>query len=295
MLESDTMTIYSAAEVVPEVYQQHSSAASPRICTELRRCSVGNALWRGRGYTMVELLIAFGVFGLFFTALFSFFRMGTTMFSSGSWKLTRQKETQRFLEVLKERLEQASSLSRINPAATPASQIMATATPLFTIAASTTIDVAGLVSPQKILLFSINKPDMSAVPGGKRGLCYGQALWASKNTLELFGSSNLNAASLSSSVGFPPDTATLIPGGDFGAAPSVYQLGGTVMSMKLTDVKQVEVSWGTASGTGQAEAGKVWSLRVDLEEPKWKKTTITHSIQARIAYDVPVIVPGGGL
>ncbi|HNW10460.1 MAG TPA: prepilin-type N-terminal cleavage/methylation domain-containing protein, partial [Candidatus Rifleibacterium sp.] len=52
---------------------------------------------RVAGFTLIEIMVASAVFSLFTAGLFAFYRMGSNMFLTGSWKLTRQKEAERFL------------------------------------------------------------------------------------------------------------------------------------------------------------------------------------------------------
>ena len=51
---------------------------------------------------------------IFSGAVLSLYRMGSRMYLSGSWKYTRQKEAERFFQMLKERVEQASCLITVN-------------------------------------------------------------------------------------------------------------------------------------------------------------------------------------
>ena len=67
---------------------------------------------RKRAFTVVEVLIAAAIFSVFLIGVFSLFNMGSRMYISGSWKFTKQKEGERFLQVLKERIEQASIPSK---------------------------------------------------------------------------------------------------------------------------------------------------------------------------------------
>ncbi|MBQ2592158.1 MAG: prepilin-type N-terminal cleavage/methylation domain-containing protein, partial [Candidatus Riflebacteria bacterium] len=68
-----------------------------------------------KGFTVAEVLVASAIFMVFSGALFSIYRMGSRMFVSGAWKYNRQKEAERFFEILKERVEQASNIVKIEP------------------------------------------------------------------------------------------------------------------------------------------------------------------------------------
>ena len=76
-----------------------------------------------KGFTVAEVLVAAAIFMVFSGALFSIYRMGSRMYVSGSWKFIRQKEAERFFEILKERIEQASNIVKIEPAAEPPAHI----------------------------------------------------------------------------------------------------------------------------------------------------------------------------
>lgn len=249
------------------------------------------------GFTMVELLVAFGVFSLFFGGLFLVYRTGMNMYVTGSWKMNKQKEAQRFLTILKERIEQASRPSRIDPTnVDPQIRIQVGPGDFLTALNNTDIpNIATRTSSVKIAAFSICKPDLSLIGEGA-GLWFGQVLYVNKGNLELFGTSNRNHAKVSSPVGFPPSPTfnvgavapftSVTP--NVGRQPSEFQLGASTQSDILTDVSHVWVTWGTASGTGQADGGKIWSLNIEFRNPTHAQTTFNQGIQAKINYDVPV-------
>ena len=68
-----------------------------------------------KAFTVAEVVVAAAVFMIFSGALFTVYRMGSRMFVSGSWKFNRQKEAERFFEILKERIEQTSNIVTIVP------------------------------------------------------------------------------------------------------------------------------------------------------------------------------------
>jgi len=253
---------------------------------------------------MVELLVAFGVFSLFFGGLFLVYRTGMNMYITGSWKLNKQKEAQRFLTILKERVEQASRASRIDPSnPDPKIRVQLGQGDFLTVANNTDIqNIATRSTSVKLAAFSICKPDLSLLGEGA-GLWFGQVLYVNRNNLELFGTNNRNHAKVLSAAGFPPS-----PTFNVGAVapftsvtpvvtrlPADFQLGASTQSDILNDVSRIWVTWGTASGTGQANGGKIWSLNIEFRNPAHDKTTFTQGIQAKINYDVPVSpYPVGG-
>lgn len=70
---------------------------------------------RSRGVTVVEVLIATGLFSLFMISVFGVFSQSRSSFDSGTWRLQRQKDAQRFLLRLKELLERANHAYEVTP------------------------------------------------------------------------------------------------------------------------------------------------------------------------------------
>ena len=70
---------------------------------------------RRPGVTMVELLIATGVFSLFMFSIYGVFEYSRSGFNSGSWRIQRQKQAQTFLLRLKELLERSSHAYAVAP------------------------------------------------------------------------------------------------------------------------------------------------------------------------------------
>ncbi|MDD3148968.1 MAG: prepilin-type N-terminal cleavage/methylation domain-containing protein, partial [Candidatus Riflebacteria bacterium] len=114
------------------------------------------------GFTLVEILIASGIFAMFTGGLFAFYRMGSRMFLTGSWKLQRQKEAERFLSLLKERIEQAANATSINPGA--ATQITTSKCNFLTLNNNT--QIANIKANRRIMLFTVAKPETTSLPGG---------------------------------------------------------------------------------------------------------------------------------
>ena len=61
-----------------------------------------------KGFTLVEMSIAMGLLSLLIISAFSLFSDSNRAFNSGTWKLSRQKDAQRFLLFFKEHIEKAS-------------------------------------------------------------------------------------------------------------------------------------------------------------------------------------------
>ena len=57
-----------------------------------------------KGYTLVEVLTASGIFSILLVAVFQFYRMGSLMFNSGSWRQSTQKKAEQFTYLLEKRM-----------------------------------------------------------------------------------------------------------------------------------------------------------------------------------------------
>jgi prepilin-type N-terminal cleavage/methylation domain-containing protein len=63
---------------------------------------------RFKGFTLMELVVAAAIFSVFVITVLTFYRMGSRIFSGGSWKQGKQKEAERFLNFVRERIGRAS-------------------------------------------------------------------------------------------------------------------------------------------------------------------------------------------
>lgn len=61
-----------------------------------------------KGYTLVEVLTASGIFSILLVAVFQFYRMGSLMFNSGSWRQSAQKKAEQFTYLLEKRMNRIS-------------------------------------------------------------------------------------------------------------------------------------------------------------------------------------------
>ena len=82
------------------------------------------------------------------------------MFVSGSWKFTRQKDTERFFETLKERIEQSSKICKVDPSATQ--QIIEGETNFISLKNQTNINISN-GSTEQLAAFVVAKPDIRAI------------------------------------------------------------------------------------------------------------------------------------
>ncbi len=244
------------------------------------------------GFTLVEVLIATAVFSLFLGGLFSLYRMGSRMFQAGSWKLQKQKEAERFLASLKERLEQASHVAIVNPTGNPQlseadSQIGYVGGSIYrsSIAAKT----------RRILLFTVCKPSISGTPGlllyhGLRA----KPTPGQKNLfdLEMISTTNPNHTFFSGTTFsfFPKDAPDLTKFNKSGGPnPGTFRLGGDPNIVDLTEVASM-----TILQTGVASESL---LSIELEfkhpNPRLDQTRVTQRIVSRIVVPAASYTLGG--
>lgn len=239
------------------------------------------------GFTLVEILVAAGVFALFLTSLFTLYRMGSQMFASGSWKLQKQKESEMFLNNLKERIEQASNPVDID--ATGNMDEGSSNLGAFTgqhsgriIAGINTID-----SPTRLLAFVISKPAIA----NETGLLLYNILRAVPQT----GGSGLLRLELLSTININSDAATDFMSGSpfvffgvqppnmvarFNQPPQQFGLGGDPSTFTLADVASISIS--IPPGPDQN------LIRIDIgyEHPKYDSTKVSHSITAKVDVNI---------
>lgn len=262
---------------------------------------------RFTGFTLIEIIIASAIFTMFMTGVFSFYRMGSRMFVSGSWKLNKQKETERFMSILKERIEQASNATQIDPGGGPGSVIVAPCN-FLTLNNGTTI--SEIDGEKRLMLFTVCKPDMTKVAPANndyRGLILYHALVAvpdhaptaggpEKNLYTLFFHADTNPDAVStidyfnSPETFKPDTTAManFPAG-FANLPSFFSYGTVPQTFKLSEIASANISWGLASGTDSSNSDKVLGIRLRMVNEKHPETSVNHEIQAKVDYSVPLI------
>ncbi len=274
------------------------------MASKLRNYTQGDYMYKTgkvlKGFTLVEILIAASILSMFIAGVFSFYRMGSRMFTAGSWRLQKQKEAERFLNLLKERIEQASNASGINPAGTP--QVVVSESCFVTVKNNT--EVTSLTADTRLMLFSVCKPDMSVFganvgPGTGPGLILFHCLMARPNdknlyTLYLHANTKKEAHNgidyFNTAAAFEPDLSKFsAPLGNFNAAPADFSLIRAPYTAKLSDVLTASFSVEIASGTdGMTETEKVIGLNITMQHPKYPGTTVNQGIKAKIDFSVKV-------
>jgi hypothetical protein len=231
-------------------------------------------------FTLMEVLIATMVFSLFLGGVFSLYSMGTGMYQAGSWKLQKQKEAERFLALLKERLEQASHAAVVTPPAGP--ELTETPSHLGFVNGPITRTTLGS-DPKRVILFTICKPSIGAIPGVL--LYHGVRARPTPNTtnlmnLEFLSTTNVNHAFL---VGTPftffPSGAPTLTRFNQATSPTLgsLRLGGDPDMAVVSEIASFSITRGTATDG---------LLSIEFlfrhPNPKLHKTVVTHRTVARI-------------
>lgn len=268
-----------------------------------------SGMYKKMAFTLVEVIVAAGIFSVFCVGLFSFYRMGSNMFVKGSWKLRKQKEAERFLAVLKERIEQTSNATVIDPSAS--NQIMTGKADFVTLNNGTVINAKDVGAPEKarLMMFSVCKPDLSRIDPLKKGLILYNSLMIvkdkAKNLYNLYLASRKFPSkspikgidffkSGTSYDAYDPATGT----GNFTAKPQQYSLGTDPYLLKLSEISSVKIDWGIASGTvtsANTESAKIIGLWVEMQNPKYPSTKVQQRMQAKLDYNVTVSPQAGGI
>lgn len=251
---------------------------------------------RVAAFTLIEIIIASAIFSMFCIGVFAFYRMGSQMFITGSWKLTRQKDTERFLAVLKERIEQAANATSINPALP--NQI--TTSPCNFLTLNNNTEVSAIAVNRRLMAFTVAKPDMTSITPGATGLIVYHCLMAvpaEKNLYTLHLNANTQAIAYDGvdyfniAATFKPDPAAFTNfAGRFANVPSNFGLGTVPYTYKLHEVASTTISWSVATGgLPGVEADKVVGIKMRLQNPNHPETYIDQSIQAKLDMAVPLV------
>ena len=252
-----------------------------------------------KGFTVAEVLIASAIFMVFSGALFSIYRMGSRMFVSGSWKYNRQKDAERFFEILKERVEQASNIVKIEPSS--ANQIQTNPT-IFKTKTGTLFEVLPgqrSSAPNKQLVeFAVCKPcqvigtkklgiivlhSLTLVPDSISGLydlCLRVKRIDDNNYIDFFSFGCCDHLQLSR--------------GDFLGNPSDFGLQPVPTVYKLRDVCSVVISYtqgekeADARGDQRAIIPSVFDIKVKMRNPKHDQTVLNMGYKFKIDGSVTV-------
>jgi len=218
--------------------------------------------------------------------------MGSSMFQAGTWKLQKQKEAERFLAGLKERLEQASHAAVVNPASSP--QLAESLSQIGYVDGSISRAFLG-ANTRRVLLFTVSKPSIAGASGlllyhGVRALpTPGQA---GLFNLEMISTTNPNDAFFTGTPFkyFPngaPDLTKFNQAG--GPAPGDFRLGG---NPNIVDVSEIATM--TIQRTGLASESLL-SITLEFKHPnpKQDKTHVIQRIVSRIEVPAASYTLGG--
>lgn len=244
---------------------------------------------KSKGFTLVEILVAASVFSLFFLGAFNLYRMGSNMFLLGTWKLQKQKDAERFLAILRERLEMASSPSVVSAAAVNEQSVH-----IYTLASGT--EVVKPNNDTRIILFAVCKPNVQSA--NISGMVMPHVLTLKKSdgsklsTLTLVGKSQIDFPGINGD--FIAELNSGIGIGDFAGEPQDFGLGAaTGFNAALSEVLSVRVYIGAASGTVDAgvsnTAGLTLGIEVTMQKPHSEDTLVTQSVFARINDSAPIM------
>ncbi len=257
-----------------------------------------------KAFTMAEILVAAAIFMVFSAAVFSIYRMGSRMYVSGSWKYNRQKDAERFFEILKERIEQASNVVTVNmgkkdkEAVTTNRTTFVINTHNYELASKTRAS-----GRQYLAQFAVCKPCIKLPNGSilKKGLalCHGLVLIPD----EVTGLYNLHLRverTKDNGEYFNPSGESCVPAEskntEFQGDPKEFGLFPISHSYVLKDVFKVEITLtsgenevdtttGTGSGTGGEDKQiipKVFSITVYMRNYKHEQTVLEVNCTAKI-------------
>ncbi|HOY66344.1 MAG TPA: prepilin-type N-terminal cleavage/methylation domain-containing protein [Candidatus Ozemobacteraceae bacterium] len=245
------------------------------------------------GFTLVEVLVAAAVFSLFLGGLFTLYRMGSGMFQAGSWKFQKQKDGERFLAILKERLEQASHAAVVDPTGSP--QLTESLSRLGFVNGTINRSTIGNATT-RLLLFVICKPSIGTTPGllayqGLRAIpTPGQA---GLFNLQMISTTNVNHTFFAgtSFPFFPNGAPTLSRFNQAGGpTPGTFRLGGDPDIMEVTECSNLVISH-----TGGVASESLLSLTLEFKHPNphHDKTHVIQKIVSRLEVQTASFSAGG--
>ncbi len=251
-----------------------------------------------KGFTVAEVLVAAAIFMVFSGALFSIYRMGSRMFVSGSWKFNRQKEAERFFEILKERVEQASNVVKIEPSSNP--QILTQPTKfktktgtLFTLGPGQTA-----TSNKQLAEFAVCKPYQKIGNKEKMGLILYHSLTLVPGEYGLYDLCLRVEDSGDNTSFFNMHCIENLKAGlnrdKFRGNPSDFGLAPVPGSFKLRNVCSVTISYAlgieeaAANETFNAIRPSLYEIRVKMRNPKHEQTVLEMGYKFKIDGSVAV-------
>lgn len=248
-------------------------------------------------YTVVEVLVAAAIFSGFCLGVFSLYRMGSRMFVSGSWKYNRQKQAERVLEVIKERVEQSSDIISIDPSEGLEEQISTLDTKFVTLTDGKNIQLPAN-SNQVIAEFVVAKPDQTKLPSAMKGIILYHSISLVPNSdthlydLKFRAAADHNdIAFFTSNDDFPPNVGGLSDITRFQGDPVDFGLSPIPYTYTIEDVASLSVSWTyVATSTDDiSEKSPLFGITIGMQNPKHAQTTLQLGMKAKIDPSVEIV------
>ncbi len=256
-----------------------------------------------RAFTVAEVLIAALVFSIMAVGVFGLFRMGSNMYLSGSWKFNKQKEAERFLNNVKERMEQASNPAKIDVNGSGGFELRTNRAGFFVNnftgirdVTSANLAVGARLYLAEFVIAKVDKRNVTINGGpGDHGLIYYLSLYC-EGQRNGYASLCLHMNNrtddgffVNPTPGGTPTTFTFVPpslgdagGIEYDGAASLYSLPNVPQTITLEDVSNIEITGGVyASGAAQLR-DTVMGINVTMKCPKHDKTTLTLKMNAKV-------------
>ena len=250
-----------------------------------------------RGFTLVELIVSMGILSIFFAGAFAAYKMGGDMFLSGSWRLRKQKDSERFLAILRNKIEMTGPVAVVTR-----DSAQQWSFPVFSRPSGT---VFGSGAEQRILLFTVPKTDLTDIDPARRGLLMPHILSIEPDLRpEKQGTGILKLEGFSG-VALPPGILKEFPDklkearsrGNFDATPETYRLGGpNGFSVMLDEVASVTLELAAASGTIDANSvnvtGQTLQLTIQMVNPRDTRSGLSQTVSLKLDDGAPVRTRG---
>ena len=246
-----------------------------------------------KAFTLMELLIAAAIFTILALGVFSLFSMGSRMYICGSWKYNKQKEGERFLQTLKERIEQTSKPAYIQHIGDKFVLKTSQDTAFFVNSAGNVNCTAAGFSETEVADFVVAKTDTSQSEAASTttGLVLYHRLYVEPQPnglgkLCLYADTNSSSFPTRNfgSYNFPP---TNPDSHAFGTNSNPFSFPNGAHSYSLDDVASITFNGifyasQTAALTTELERNPVFMLTVTMRNQKYPDTTLELRMRARI-------------
>ena len=199
-----------------------------------------------QAYTLVEVLVASGIISILLIAVFQFYRMGSVMFNSGSWRQSTQKKAEAFVYLLEKRMNRISVPSEITRNASTGLTTFTEGTiTVCSVNGNQTINRSQL--PKTLLAFPVCK---SAIENNNGVIMYHVLRAVPHKTssinnmcrLEFLATTNLNNVFNNAPNLRSYTLANVDDISKFRGTPSQFDLGANNMTTYLDDVSSIRIT-----------------------------------------------------